>query len=345
MIDKPFFSVVIPTYNRAKLLKAAIAITLKQTFKDFELIVSNNCSTDETREVVSSFKDKRILYFENKKNIGAEPNMKKAISYARGIYIFTMGDDDFILYENTLEKIKKILDEKQYGFIRLNLIERKFIGKGIRKSIIRVNNDVSLDKNAKSQKILDFFSLIAASHWAGLVIRNQRDLADKMIDSVVNAWIKILFDNTKRYGAYFLGNYYMIITWSQGGILDHYKLKKNRIMIENYLETVVSYLSKNDRQNFKLQQYKKFVILQPAIKLYGGTKQLITFNRRLLSIEKRLRYNIFFWIFFGIAFVIPRAIWKLVRVIQHSTSDSIREVSDFEKVQKRYAYFQKTYAL
>ena len=135
MTKRPFFSIVIPTYNRASFLKASIAITLQQTFKDFEIIISNNCSTDDTRKVVNSFKDKRIRYFENKKNIGGEPNMIKAFSYARGKYLFTTGDDDFILFQDTFEKIKKILDKTGYGFIRLNLIERKFIGKGIRKSI------------------------------------------------------------------------------------------------------------------------------------------------------------------------------------------------------------------
>src|SRR3989344_921968 len=101
MTKRPFFSIVIPTYNRASFLKASIAITLQQTFKDFEIIISNNCSTDDTRKVVNSFKDKRIRYFENKKNIGGEPHMIKAFSYARGKNPFTTGDDDFILFQDT----------------------------------------------------------------------------------------------------------------------------------------------------------------------------------------------------------------------------------------------------
>ena len=111
MTNPPFFSIVIPTYNRAKFLKTTLLIILKQTFQDFELIISNNCSTDETVEVVQSFKDKRIRYFENKKNIGAEMNMKKVLTYARGKYLFTVGDDDFILYKDTFDEIKKINGE------------------------------------------------------------------------------------------------------------------------------------------------------------------------------------------------------------------------------------------
>lgn len=343
MTDKPFFSIVIPTYNRQHFLKVAIAITLQQTFQDFEVIISDNCSTDNTREVVKSFKDKRIRYFRNKKNIGAEPNYKKVMSYARGKYVFTMGDDDFILFNNTLETIKKLLDEKKYGFIRLNLIEQKFIGKGIRKSIVRLNDNRYLDKEASSQEIINFLTETASSHFAGLVIKNEQNMAEKIIDSEVTAWIKILYDNIKKHGALFLGKYYMIITWSQGGILDHYKLKKGQLMIENYYNVLLSYLPKNERENAKLQYYECFILLQPVIKLYGGTKQLITFNKRLLYVENRLRHSVLFWLCFSLAFVFPRSFWKLVRVIQHSTKDSIKEISDFEKVQKRYNYLNKKY--
>lgn len=345
MIKKPFFSIVIPTYNRADLLKATIAIILEQTFHDFEIIISNNASTDNTKKIVKSFKDPRIKYFENKKNLGAEPNMKKAISYARGNYIFTLGDDDFILYENTLKEVKKILDEKHYGFVRLNLIERKFIGEGIRKSILQINDNIAIGKNAKPKKILEFILQTAASHFAGLVIKNEPNMADKMIDSVETAWIKIIFESIKKYGAFFLGNHYMIITWSQGGILNHYELKKSRIMGENYIETVLSYFPKEEKENVKLQYYNKFIILQPVIKLYGGIRQLVIFNRRLLHVEKKIGYNIFFWINFAIALIIPRVAWRIVRVIQHRTKNSIRELPDFGKVEKRYAYFHEVYSL
>lgn len=345
MARKPFFSIVIPTFNRVKFLKVAIAITLEQTYKDFEIIISNNCSTDETREVVKSFKDKRIRYFENKKNIGAEQNMKKVISYARGNYIFTLGDDDFIFYENTLQEVKKIIDEKQYGFIRLNLIERKFIGEGIRKDIVKVNSDISVKSDARIKKIVDFFGQVAASHFAGLIIKNEPNIANKMIYSEISPWIRIIIENTKKNGALFLGKHYMVITWSQGGILNHYALKDRRMMAENYVNTVLSYLPKNQRQNWRLQYYKQFIKLQPVIKLYGGNRQMVTFDKRLLSVEDRLRYNMLFWISFSIAFIVPKTVWELVRVIQHRTNNAIKELSDFDRVEERYRNFQKAYSL
>ncbi len=76
MNHKPFVSVVIPTYNHAKLLKKALDSVLAQTFKDWEAIVVNNFSTDDTVEVVNSFTDPRIklLNFNNSGVIAASRN-------------------------------------------------------------------------------------------------------------------------------------------------------------------------------------------------------------------------------------------------------------------------------
>jgi len=58
----PFFSVCIPTYNRANFLPQAIESVLAQDFTDFELIICDNASTDNTQEVVEKYQDKRIRY-------------------------------------------------------------------------------------------------------------------------------------------------------------------------------------------------------------------------------------------------------------------------------------------
>jgi len=72
---KPFLvSVIIPTYNRANLLPRAIKSVLNQTFKDFELIIVDDGSTDNTEEVIKEFqrKDERIKYIKYDKNKGAQ---------------------------------------------------------------------------------------------------------------------------------------------------------------------------------------------------------------------------------------------------------------------------------
>ena len=54
--DRPLFSIVIPTYNRSDLVQGAVRSVLGQTFDDFEVVVSDNCSQDDTREVIEGFR-------------------------------------------------------------------------------------------------------------------------------------------------------------------------------------------------------------------------------------------------------------------------------------------------
>ena len=93
----PIVSVLIPTYNKAEFLGEAIESVLNQTFKDFELIIIDDCSTDNTDEVVKRYQnDYRVKYFKNIKNLGIGGNWNKTLSFALGKYIkFLMGDDKF----------------------------------------------------------------------------------------------------------------------------------------------------------------------------------------------------------------------------------------------------------
>jgi glycosyltransferase involved in cell wall biosynthesis len=91
---KPFFSVVLPTYNRASYLPLAIKSALNQTFTDFELIISNNFSTDETEEVIKEFDDNRIKYVKTTQNFNMNEHWEFALNHAKGEFVTFLGDDD-----------------------------------------------------------------------------------------------------------------------------------------------------------------------------------------------------------------------------------------------------------
>jgi glycosyltransferase involved in cell wall biosynthesis len=96
-MQSPYFSVVVFTYNRASLLKDCVESILNQSFPNFEIIISDNCSDDDTEKVSSSFDDKRIRYFKNEKNLGLRGNLEAGTSHADGEIVFLMGDDDILL--------------------------------------------------------------------------------------------------------------------------------------------------------------------------------------------------------------------------------------------------------
>lgn len=83
-----------PTFNREKFLHQTITSVLQQTYRDFEIIVCDNASTDATAEVVRAFSDSRIRYIRNPQNIGLAKNWVASVHAANGRYFMILSDDD-----------------------------------------------------------------------------------------------------------------------------------------------------------------------------------------------------------------------------------------------------------
>lgn len=103
----PFFSIVIPTYNRATMIGSAINSIIKQTFTDFEIIVVDDGSTDNTESIVEGIFDKRIKYF---KKINEERSIARnfGIEHAEGTYINFLDSDD-VFYPDHLKTAHSLL--------------------------------------------------------------------------------------------------------------------------------------------------------------------------------------------------------------------------------------------
>ena len=117
-MGRPLVSVIIPTYNRASLLKRAIESVLNQEFEDFELIVVDDASQDRTPKVIESFKDGRIRYLRLKKNSGGPVARNTGIKKARGKFIALLDDDDEWLPNRLSVQIEKFETlEKKVGVV------------------------------------------------------------------------------------------------------------------------------------------------------------------------------------------------------------------------------------
>lgn len=105
---KPSVSVIIPTYNRATLIKRSIQSVLKQTFDDFEVIVVDDASSDNTEEVIASLQDVRIRYFRHESNRGGSAARNTGIEKAQGDLIAFQDSDDEWLPDKLEKQVKTI---------------------------------------------------------------------------------------------------------------------------------------------------------------------------------------------------------------------------------------------
>lgn len=117
-MNKIRVSIVLPCYNGADLLGSAIKSCINQTYKDWELIIINDCSTDKTLEVANSYAqiDSRIKVFTNEKNSKLPVSLNNGFKNATGEY-WTWTSDDNLLHPTMIEDMVNFLDEnKEVGF-------------------------------------------------------------------------------------------------------------------------------------------------------------------------------------------------------------------------------------
>src|SRR5271154_3281360 len=119
----PFFSVVIPAYNRARVLPGALDSVLQQTDQDFEVIVVDDGSTDDPRAVVEDFHDPRIRY-ERKENGGGGSARNRGIDLARGRFVAFLDSDDVFLPHHLAAMRRLVESQKNVaGYARM-IVER-----------------------------------------------------------------------------------------------------------------------------------------------------------------------------------------------------------------------------
>lgn len=117
MTSKPYFSIIIPVYNKAKQLPQTLNAVLAQTFTDFEIILINDGSTDESETVISTFTDPRI-HFYNQKNQGVSAARNTGIEKANATYLAFLDADDLwypFYLETQYELIQKYPDQAVFA--------------------------------------------------------------------------------------------------------------------------------------------------------------------------------------------------------------------------------------
>ena len=116
-------SIIMPSYNTTSFIAESIQSVLAQSYKDWELIIVDDCSSDNTDQVVKPYlSDERIKYYKNEKNSGAAVSRNRAIREAKGKWIAFLDSDDLWMPEK-LQKQVSFMEKNGYYFSYTNYAE------------------------------------------------------------------------------------------------------------------------------------------------------------------------------------------------------------------------------
>jgi glycosyltransferase involved in cell wall biosynthesis len=182
------FSILIPTYNGAEVIGDTLRSILTQSFQNYEIIINDDASTDNTEDLIKSLNDPRIKFFRNAKNLGYPGNLNSAFQKATGDIVYLMGQDDILAIgalENTYRAFKK--DENIGAVARPYFWFDEDIKKPVR-ATKQLNSKQDLPRTTENQegsvvwgeivKITDSFKRIiltidVAGQLSGLAIRKK----------------------------------------------------------------------------------------------------------------------------------------------------------------------------
>ena len=184
-------SVIIPVYNSSKYLRECIDSVLKQTYKNLEIIIIDDRSTDDSVDIINSYKDKRIKFIKLKKNSGVSICRNKGIDLATGEYITFIDSDDYW----DIDKIKKqvkFIEKNDYTFIYSNYA---FLKNG-KKHITHVPKSITYKEALKNTTIFTSTVMFNMKHLKKKdiympIIKRGQDTA---------TWWKILRNGVTAYG-------------------------------------------------------------------------------------------------------------------------------------------------
>ena len=116
-MNDPALSIIMTAYNAEKFIGHSIQSILNQTHQDFELIIINDGSNDNTKKVIETFNDPRINYFENKKNSGIVFSRNRGLELAKGNFIAMLDSDDLAYPEKFEKQIAFLEQNKDFGML------------------------------------------------------------------------------------------------------------------------------------------------------------------------------------------------------------------------------------
>jgi glycosyltransferase involved in cell wall biosynthesis len=169
----PVVSFVVPCYKLAHLLPDCIASILGQTYGNFEVLIMDDCSPDNTPEIARSFQDSRVKHIRNDSNLGQLRNYNNGIGLTRGKYVWLISADDYLRRSYVLERYVNLLDRNPGvgctfcpGVGVRNRIESDLVRWLSHGQSVHGNCDRIIDGHVLLNKLLNENTIVAASAMA-----------------------------------------------------------------------------------------------------------------------------------------------------------------------------------
>lgn len=189
-VNNQFVSIIMPTYNSEKFVIKTIESVLNQTFTQFELIIIDDFSTDNTESVVRNLIDPRLRYFKLESNSGAAVARNYGIKVAKGNYLAFIDSDD-IWFEEKLEKQLKFMELNNIDFscTYYNKIDE---------------DDFNLNKVVRNKSIIDYDSLLKNNCGNSTVMYNSGKIGKFYIPDIkkrndYTMWLQVIKKTTYLY--------------------------------------------------------------------------------------------------------------------------------------------------
>jgi len=260
-MNNPLVSIILPTYNGARAIGRSIESIFKQSFSDWELIIVNDYSKDNTEEIILNYKakDSRIIYLRNEENLGIQKSLNKGLKNAKGDYIARIDDDDeWIDFDKLREQVEFFSNNKNYVLIGTGTVVVDENGKELYRYLLpeddaELRNKI-LTKNCFTHSSVLFRKEIALKFGGYSEEKTVRHIED------YDLWLKMgtvgKLRNLPRYAVSFM--------LRQGAISSRNKieqLKKIIKLIRNYKDQYPNYCVSFAKGYFRLLGYYLFICL------------------------------------------------------------------------------------
>lgn len=177
-------TIIITAYNVAETIGKTIESCIGQTYKDLEILIINDCSTDNTVEVIESFKDDRIRLLHNEVNVGAGMTRRRATNEAKGEYTLFLDGDDW-LENDCIEKLYSLAVEHNADIVSfgLNVVDENYNITGTLTQKFKVLEGdeqlkISKEPNGNLMKVFLNNKLVRRSIWDNVVYSGRRFIED-----------------------------------------------------------------------------------------------------------------------------------------------------------------------